>query len=120
MPKVEGVSEDDRKAILDLLGRRARMLDEKIAPRICEALRQAPDLPAYEVRIKQRMGTNYRTLLNAALGRIRAGAERHGLTDPELAILYAYTTCGTWGFGPINRALRSGNPAQIARWHNYR
>lgn len=108
VPKVKGISEDDRKAILDLLRRRARLLETQIIPQIREALKQAGDLPAHELSIKRRMGAQFRQLLNAGLSKIRAGAPRHGMSDAELAVLYAYTTSGTWGYGRINRALRAG------------
>ena len=124
VPKVEGVSEDDRMAILNLLRNRARLLQNEVAPRIRAALRQQrpSTLPAHEAEFIRQMGTRYQSMRRQALSRARrSGADRHGMSDAELTAVYAYTTSdGSWGYGPLNRALRSTDRARRARMQAYK
>lgn len=45
------------------------------------------------------------------------GASRHGMTDIELVAVWHYTGPG---YAPLNAALRSGDPARLARVDNCR
>ena len=122
VPAVQGVSAKDREAILGLLRKRARLLQTEIAPRIRQALKQTAQLPPHEAALVKQMGARYSTFHADALKRLRkSGASRHGLTDPELTSIYAYTTSDPkWSYSELNDALRSGNTARIARVDDYR
>ena len=78
-------------------------------------------LPAHQEALRAEMGPAFARYLRAGLARIAAGAPRRGLTGPELATLHAYTTRDLpWGYGPLNRALRSTDPRRRAAAENYR
>ncbi len=115
-PDVAGVAEADVAAIRSLLARRARLLQSQIKPRVREAMRSAPNLPDYEERHRRALGSHYRTALNAGRSKVAAGADRRGMTDPELATTWSYTTeqGGRWyHYDAVNRTLRThGGPDQ--------
>ena len=121
VPAVKGVPAADRKAILELLRKRARLLETAIAPRIREALRQAANVPAHEAALMRAMGARYQKFRSEALKKLRAGAPRHGLSDPELTAIYAYTTNdGRWSYKYLNEALRSDDPVRRAKVEPHR
>ena len=122
VPKVEGVSEDDRKAILSLLRKRAKLLQDEIAPRIRASLRAPAGQSSVEAEFIRRMGSRYNSMKRKALSKAnRSGTARHGTTDAELTSIYSYTTSdGTWGYGPLNEALRSDSPTRHARFKPYK
>ena len=118
---VRGITSEDRDAVLRLLRTRARLLHTEIAPRVRAAQRAGSGLPAFEAAFVKELGGNYQRFLRGGRRAITAGAPRHGMTDPELAGVRAYTTSDdTWGYGPVNSGLRSGDAKQIARFRNYR
>ena len=120
VPKAVGVPAADRAAILEALRTRARLLDTEIAPRIRASLRAGDELPPYEAAFVKEMGRSYATIRRQAVTRA-GGTPRHGMTDPELTSAYAYTTSGVrWGYGPLNKALRSADRQRIAAVENYR
>lgn len=124
VPAVRGVSDEDRSAILRLLRDRAALLDSEIVPRVkaaMKAARAAANMPAHELGFIQDMGRRYREFLRRGLGYITASAPRHGLSDPEIAARYAYTTSDSaWGYRRLNAALRSLDPQRVADLRNYR
>ena len=122
VPKVRGISKADREAILEALRTRARLLQTEIDPRIRAALRAGRGLSAHQAAFVKELGAaNYRRYLGAGQRKVAGGAARHGMTDPELAGTYAYTTSDhPWGYRLINEALRSGDRKQVARFKNYR
>ncbi len=121
VPAVKGVPAADRKAILELLRKRATLLETAIAPRIREALRQAANVPAHEAALMRAMGARYQKFRTEALKKLRAGAPRHGMSDPELTAIYAYTTNdGRWSYKYLNEALRSDDPARIEKVRDFK
>ncbi len=71
------------------------------------------------------MGTRYARYLASGRRKAAAGFERHGMTDPELASGYAYTTSDRpWGYRLLNEALRDaerpGGPPLPKRYDDYR
>ncbi len=119
VPAVKGVPKADRDAILDLLRRRARLLENEIAPRVRKAMEALKNVPAPHRNFKKQMGRKFRSFLSAARGRMPDG-QRHGLSDIEMAARYAYTTSDSkWGYGPLNDALRSRDQKKIAAVRDY-
>lgn len=121
-PAVRGIDKADRDAILEALRIRARLLQTEIDPRIRQALRAGRGLPAHQAEFMRELGGNYNRYLNAARRTTTSNRmNTHGMTDPELAGTYAYTTSdSTWGYGPVNEALRSGDERRIAQFRNYK
>ena len=123
VPKVAGVAEADRTAILEALRTRTDLLMREVAPRIRQALRdqaKARDLPAFEGAFVRQMGHDYEGMRRRAV-RKTGGAPRHGMNDPELTSVYSYTTeDGRWSYKTLNPALRSRDPADAARMRDYR
>ncbi len=107
-PAVKGVSEADQAAVREVLARRAQLLDTQIRPRVLAAMRAARGMPDYQARTKTAMGSWYGEALRGGQRKINSGAPRRGLTDPELATTYAYTTeHGGWShYRPLNKELR--------------
>ena len=106
---VKGVDKADTDRILDLLQRRAALLDSQIAPRVRAAIRArkaARDLPAFEVAWRKDIGEErFKRSLADAQRRVRdVNADRHGMTDPELVAVWHYTG---GGYRRLNNALRS-------------
>ena len=119
--RVRGISSEDRAAVLTALRTRARLLETEIAPRVRAALRAGSNLPAHQAAFVKQFGRAYARFLGGGRRAIAAGAPRHAMSDPELAGVHAYTTSdGTWGYYPVNSALRSGDAKQIARFRHYR
>ena len=123
VPEVAGVAADDRAAILGLLRNRATLLETEIVPRVKAALRGSRGMPAHEAGFVRRMGSRYRHFLRLGLAKVTATGygQRYGLSDPEIAARYAYTTSdGTWGYRPLNTALRSQEAVKVAAFADYR
>ena len=124
VPEVAGIKAADRAAILEALLTRARALQTEIAPRVRQALRDKAKadegLPDFEVRFKNQMGRAYETFRGRAV-RKAGSTPRHGMTDPELTGVYAYTTEDTyWSYHRVNPGLRSKDPARVADVRDYR
>jgi len=124
VPEVAGIKAADRAAILEAMLKRARALETQTAPRIRRALRNKAaadkDLPAFEVRFRDWMGRDYQTFRRNAV-RKTGSTPRHGMTDPELTGVYAYTTeSSRWSYHRVNPGLRSKDPAQVADVRDYR
>ena len=123
VPEVAGIKAADRTAVLAAMRTRADLLTREIAPRVRLALRNkaaAADLPEFEARFKNQMGASYETFRGAALRKI-GSTPRHGMNDPELTGVYAYTTeDSSWSYHRVNPGLRSKDAAQIADVRDYR
>ncbi|MYB37593.1 MAG: hypothetical protein F4Y26_09460, partial [Gammaproteobacteria bacterium] len=120
-PAGEGVADADRDAILKLLRDRATRLDDEIVPRVKAAMRSTADMPAHEVAFVRKMGGAYAGMRSRAIGKVSDSAPRLGLSDAEITARYAYTTSdSTWGYRPINRALRSEDGTKKADFADYR
>lgn len=124
VPEVAGIKTADHAAILEALRTRAKLLHGEIAPRVRQALRDkaAADkgLPDFEVRLRDKMGRAYETFRRDAL-RKAGSTTRHGMTDPELTSIYAYTTEDKrWNYHRVNPGLRSKDPARVADVRDYR
>ena len=114
-PDVRGVAGADRDAIRRMLRTRARVLRDEIAPRVRAAMAEARDPRAFEARTRRAMGEWYGAAMQRGTRKIEAGAPRYGMTDPELATTYAYTTeQPVWShYRLLNEALRTtGRPGQ--------
>ena len=119
---VKGVDKADTDRILDLLQRRAALLDSQIAPRVRAAIRArkaARDLPAFEIEYRKEVGEErFKRSLAAAQRRVRnVNANRHGMTDPELVAVWHYTGSG---YRPLNSSLRSADPQPRQRVDNFK
>ncbi len=119
---VKGVDKADTDRILDLLQRRAALLDSQIAPRVRAAIRArkaARDLPAFEIEYRKEVGEErFKRSLAAAQRRVRdVNAARHGMTDPELVAVWHYTGSG---YRPLNSSLRSADPQPRQRVANFK
>ena len=119
---VKGVDKADTDRILDLLQRRAALLDSQIAPRVRAAIRArkaARDLPAFEIEYRKEVGEErFKRSLAAAQRRVRdVNAARHGMTDPELVAVRDYTG---GGYGALNRNLRSADAKRRERVGNFK
>ncbi len=116
-PVVEGVAEADQLAIREMLAKRAALLTTRIKPRVRASMRAARDPAAHQARTRSQMGGWYDQALSGGKRKVGAGARRHDMTDPELAVTYAYTTEEpVWShYKRLNEALRTrGGPGQAA------
>ena len=107
-PEVAGVAEADIVAVRSLLADRAALLKNEIQPRVRAAMRAARNPLAYEDRTKAAMGSWYNGALGSGRRKISQGAPRYGMTDPELATTYSYTTekSGWHHYRRLNDELR--------------
>ena len=106
-PTVRGVADADQAAILAALRTRARLLKRQIDPRVRKAMAEARALPAYARETRSRMGHVYTGYLSRGQRKVEEGFEPHRMTDPELAVSFAYTTSDVpWGYKRPNQALR--------------
>ena len=122
-PKVRGVGADDQAAILAALRTRAALLKRQIEPRVRAAMTEARTLAAYQRETRREMGHLYAGYHSRGKRKVEDGFDPHGMTDPELAVSYAYTTSDVpWGYARPNEALRkahAGSPLP-KRYDNYR
>ena len=122
-PKVRGVGADDQAAILAALRTRAALLKRQIEPRVRAAMTEARTLAAYQRETRREMGHLYAGYHSRGKRKVEDGFDPHGMTDPELAVFYAYTTSDVpWGYARPNEALRkahAGSPLP-KRYGNYR
>ena len=121
VPEVDGIDGADRHSILAVLRDRATKLDDEIVPRVKAAMRATADMPAHEIAFVRKMGGAYAGMRSRAVGKVSQSAPRLGLSDAEITARYAYTTSdSTWGYRPINRALRSDDETKRADFADYR
>lgn len=104
---MRGVADADQAAILAALRTRARLLKRQIDPRVRKAMAEARSLPAYARETRSRMGHVYDDFLAQANRGVEDGFNPHRMTEPELAVVTAYTSNNVpWGYKRPNRALR--------------
>ncbi len=124
-PDARGVPAADRDAVRRMLARRAELLENEIVPRVRRAMAAARGMPRHHIDLKRDMGTRYARYLASAMSMVAAGFDKRGMTDPELAAGYAYTTSDRpWGYLLLNEALRDaerpGGPPLPKRYDDYR
>ena len=106
-PDVRGIPATDRRAIQNLLAKRAQLLQTQILPRIRAAIAASKSLPSYAIQHKKAMGAWYNDALANGKKKVKAGFNPHGMSDPELASGYSYTTSHQqWSYLRLNRTLR--------------